>query len=219
MLRSSADTTATCESVGVNLEGLPRLSAHHRWVYVVGRIVVESVNMDARLRALLATMRGRTEPDAVLEAAPPWNSSITNCRKLLPGIANDTTRTAIATILDEADRAWNERNRYVHDMLIDKIAADDDSYSRAVGSKGEDQRLRRRLARDTKGGAPDAQVVSLDHAVELVQQLVSATWRLQAARGYLAGRTTMWSALLFGHVTGEWDGSAEWVSGKEDEDD
>lgn len=192
------------------------MSAHHQWVYVVGRIVLESVSMDARLRALLATMRGCMEPDAALGAAPPWNSSMTDCRKLLPGLASDTTRAAIATVLDEADRAWNERNRYVHDMLIDKIAVDDDSYPTVVGSTGEHQRLRRRLARDTKGGAPDAQVVSLDHAVKLVEQLVSATWRLQAARGYLAGRTSMWSALLFGHVTGNWDGSADSISGDED---
>lgn len=202
----------------MNLEGLPRLSAPNRWVYVVGKIVVESVSMDARLRALLAIMRGQTEPDAALEAAPPWNKSITDCRELLPAIADDTTRAAVAAVLGEADHAWNERNRYVHDMLIDKIAADDDSYPTVVGSKGDDQRLRMRLARDKKGGAPAAEVVSLDHAVELVEQIVSATWRLQAARGYLLGRTNMWRPLLFGHVTGVWDGSVEWISVDEDDD-
>ncbi|MDY1003659.1 hypothetical protein [Curtobacterium sp. CFBP9011] len=187
-------------------------------MYVVGKIVVESVSMDARLRALLAVMRGDIEPDAALEAAPAWNKSITDCRELLPSIADDTTRTAIAAVLDEADHAWNERNRYVHDMLVDKIAADDESYPTVVGSKGEDQRLRRRLARDKKRGAPAAEVVSLDHAVELVEQLVAATWRLQAARGYLLGRISMWRPLLFGHVTGVWDGSVESISADDDED-
>lgn len=120
-------------------------------------------------------------------------------------------------VLDEADHAWNEQNRYVRDMLIDKIAADDDSHPTVVGSKGEDQRPRRRLARDKKKGTPAAEVVSLDHAVELAEQLVAATWRLQAARGDLLGRTSMWCPLLFGHVTGVWDGSVESISADDNE--
>ncbi|WP_138946757.1 hypothetical protein [Plantibacter sp. M259] len=187
-------------------------------MYIVGRIAVESVNVDARLRAVLAALNGRTDRDALLEASPPWTTTLTNLKarlNVMPYSAK--SREAILKAISDADAAWNERNRYVHDLLVESIAADDELHPEATASPRREDRLRVRLARDKKRSAPDAQIVSLDQAVELTLQLVAVGWRLRAAQGHLAGTTT-WNGLLFGYVTGNWDGSAEWVSDNDDDD-
>lgn len=202
----------------MNLQGLPKLSARHLWVYIVGRIAIESTNVDARLRALLAVLNGRMDRDALLEAAPPWTTTLTNCKARLNVMPySEKTRDAILTAINDADAAWNERNRYVHDLLVESIAADDTFHPEATALPGKENRLRVRLARDKKGIAPNAQVVSLGQAVELIHQLVAVGWRLRAAQGHLVGATT-WNGLLFGYVTGGWDGSAEWASDDDDDD-
>jgi hypothetical protein len=201
----------------MSLEGLPNLSVHHQWVYVVGRIVVESVNVDARLRALLATLNGRMDRDALREAAPQWSTTLAGCKNHLAQVPfSEKTWAAVMAVVNDADAAWNERNRYVHDLLVETIAADDQPHPDAAAFDGKHPRLRVRLASDRKGGAPDAQVVSLDQAVALVHQLVAVGWRLRGAQGHLAGATT-WNDLLFGHVTGDWDGSAGWTSDEDDD--
>lgn len=202
----------------MNLEGLPHLSARNRWVFVIGRITVESVDMDAKLRELLATLTNRTDRAAILDMSQSWTATVTECKQRLAGVPfHADAQSAIGAVLDDASAAWNQRNRYVHDLLVDKIASDNHESPVVVGSKGHDQRLRLRLSRDKKGNAPDSEIVSLDHAVGLVHQLVAVTWRLRAARGYLAG-STMWNGALFGHVTGDWDGSASWVSDDDNDD-
>lgn len=48
--------------------------------------------------------------------------------------------------------------------------------------------------------------------------LVAASWRLRAARAYLAGQTT-WRTLLLGSLEGEWDGTANWTYSGADDDE
>jgi hypothetical protein len=201
----------------VDLEELSRLSARDRWIYVVGRIAVESVNLDGRLRALLAALKGQSGRDALLEAAPAWSQTAADCRKHLGGRAlDDRAHAAITVILDGADRAWDERNRYVHDRLVETMQANFDSAPPELVREGA--RLRVRLARDRKRVAPDEELVSLDQAVALVLELVALTWQLRVVENHLGGATA-WNGLLFGHDTGCWDGSAEWISGDDDGDD
>jgi len=207
------------QPVAMSLEGLPNLSVHHEWVYVIGRIVVESVNVDAQLRTVLATLNGREGRDAVLEAAPDWSSTLKNCKRLLAVMPyGGKTRSAVLSVLDDADSAWNERNRYVHDLLVETIDIEDDIHPGAPARGGAHPRLRVRLSRDRKQLAPIAQVVSLEQAVTLVYQLVAVGWRLRGVQGHLKG-VASWNSVLFGHVTGEWDGSAEWISDDVDDGD
>ena len=194
------------------------MSADHQWVYVIGRITIESANVDARLRALLATLNGRVDRDAFLDPASPWTATLTGCKKRLDTMPySEKTRTAVLGVIADADAAWNERNRYVHDLLVETIVAEDAVHPDATLTPDGHARLRVRLARDKKKVAPDAQVVSLDQAVSFVRQLVAVKWRLQGAQGHLAGRKT-WNGLMFGHVTGEWDGNASWISDDDDDD-
>lgn len=203
----------------MHLEGMPRLSAHNRWVFVVGRITIESVDMDAKLRELLATLTKQKDARmAILDMRQSWTATLSDCRNLVTQLTSDAdAQKAIDAVLDAAADAWDRRNRYVHDLLVDAIHLDDSRSPVVLGRRRPDQRLRVRLSRDKKGGAPDSEVVSLIDAVELVHQLVAVTWRLRAARRYLTGSTT-WNGLLFGHVTGHWDGSASWVSDGDDDD-
>jgi hypothetical protein len=52
---------------------------------------------------------------------------------------------------------------------------------------------------------------------ETVRALIAATWKLRAARGYLAGQLT-WRTALLGDLEGGWGGSATWTYDGSDDD-
>lgn len=196
----------------MNLEEMPHLTTRERWVYVIGRIAVEAVGLDAQLRALRTVLAGETGRDATLAGPAAWSATMTACRRHLATFdLDDRSRAAIGSVLDAADTAWQQRNRYLHDLLVDTIQADEENTPVARGRRTGDRRLQRRLSRDPKGLAPNDVIVSLNHAVDLVVEMVAVGWGLRSARGYVEG-ATMWSDTLFGHFTGNWDGSADFYS-------
>jgi hypothetical protein len=203
--------------VTVNLEEMRHLTTRDQWVYVVGRIAVEAVDLDAQLRALRTVLAGESGRDATLAGPAAWSVTMAACQRHLATFdLDDRSRAAIGSVLDAADTAWQQRNRYLHDLLVDTIQADEDRAPVAPGRRTGDRRLQRRLSLDPKGLAPNDVIVSLSHAVDLVLEIVAVGWRLRSARGYVEG-STMWSDTLFGHITGNWDGSADFYS--DDEDD
>lgn len=77
----------------------------------------------------------------------------------------------------------------MHDLLVESIDIDDEPPTVERQPRAEDDRFRMRLAR--KRDAPESESVSLRDAIALVSSLVAATWRLRAARIYLAEGTTL----------------------------
>ncbi len=102
----------------------------------------------------------------------------------------------------------------MHDLLVADI--DDELLPDAERIKQEGDRYLLRLV--SKAGVAGVSVVTLDEAIGVVLTLSAETWRLRAARGYLAGRTT-WRSLLLGAVEGEWDGTANWTYDGPESDD
>lgn len=123
---------------------------------------------------------------------------------------DDTMRSVIQAALDDAGRAWNYRNRYMHDLLVESIDIDDEPPTIQREPRAEDDRYRLRLAR--KKNAPEHESVSLDDAINLVYALVAARWRLRAARSFLINHSDVWRGMLVGHLQGGWDGNADWIS-------
>lgn len=202
----------------MNLEEMPHLTTKERWVYVVGRIAIESVDMDAQLRTLRARLAGETGRDAILAGASAWTKTISSCRALLErSDVEERGRVSIAAVLDAADKAWQQRNRYLHDLLVESIQADEKMAPIVPTYIGNDRRLRRRLSHG-KGDAPNDEIVTLNQAVDLVLELVAIGWRLRAARDYIQG-SSKWNDIMFGHVTGNWDGSAVIYDDDDDDDD
>lgn len=125
---------------------------------------------------------------------------------------DDDVRRAIESAFDAAGEAWDERNRYMHDLLTARIEGDDDPAVPAE-SRAADDRYRLRLSR--RKDAPEVESVSLDDAIELVESIVAAMWRLRAARQYLTDGS--WRSMLLDHVEGDWEGNASWVGTGEDD--
>ncbi|MEV8136803.1 hypothetical protein [Microbacterium aurantiacum] len=195
----------------MDVEELHQLATADRWVFVIGRIATDAVAMDAALRGVHASLRGRDDRNALLEAPDGWSATMRECvDKLSAHDLDDTMRSAIRAALDDAGRAWSDRNRYMHDLLVDSIDVDDEPPTIERESRAEDDRYRLRLAR--KKNAPEHETVSLDDAINLVLALVAARWRLRAARSFLTNRSTVWRGMLVGHVQGSWDGNADWIS-------
>lgn len=169
--------------------------------------------MDAALRGVHAALRGRDDRDALLDGSAMWGKVIQECRQMLEAFTplDDEMRNAIRSAIDAATAAWDERNRYMHDLLSARIEGDDDPAT-PVEPRAADDRYRLRLARQKN--APEVESVSLDDAITLVESITAAMWRLRAARHYLANGS--WRSMLLAHVEGDWDGNAGWVTPDED---
>lgn len=129
---------------------------------------------------------------------------------------DEAIRQAIDSALTDAGNAWNSRNRYMHDLLVETIDIDDEPPTVEVSPRAADDRYRIRLSH--KKGAPAYESVTADDVVELIRDLVAARWRLRAARIFPATGSDVWRGMLTGSVQGEWDGNAGWVGGSDEND-
>jgi hypothetical protein len=200
----------------MDLEQLQTLKPSDRWVFLRGRIASEAVDMDAALRGLHAILRNRHDREALLEAPESWGATWRECiEKLTTHDVDDELRRAIRSALDHAARAWNSRNRYMHDLLVARVDPIDEPSVVERQTRAEDDRYRLRLA--PRSEATEVESVSISDAISLVCSITAAKWRLRAARLYLANESTSWRSMLLGHVTGDWDGNADWISSDSDD--
>lgn len=183
--------------------------------------------MDAALRRVHAALRhsqvihaalnDRDARGVLLTAPEGWSAVLRECTdRLADRDIDETTRQVIIEALRDAGNAWQERNRYMHDLLVDSIDIDDHPAKIERCPRGENDRYRMRLTR--RKGAPEHVTVSVNDGIELVHALVAARWRLSAARNVLATGSPVWRGMLLAHVEGSWEGSASWVGPADEED-
>ncbi|MDQ0648610.1 hypothetical protein QFZ53_002806 [Microbacterium natoriense] len=197
-------------------EQLATLPTPDQWTFVRGRIAEAAVELDSALRGLHAQLRGLDTREALLSASQNWTIVADQCRTMIAcaPVEDREIHAAIGAAIDSAAAAYDERNRYMHDLLaadVDDELIPDPGHIR---QRGDFYLLRL----TQKAGVPGVTVVTLEQAIAVVVKLSAETWRLRAARGYLAGRTT-WRSLLLGVVEGEWDGTATWTFGGSEPDD
>lgn len=205
----------TCHTGAVDLESLQELPPDDQWTFVRGRIAEEAVALDAALRGLHAQLRGLDSVEALLAAPQSWARTIETCQTMTAQVAIDdeSIRRAIGSAIDDAGVAYELRNRYMHDLLTQDI--DDENLPDPDMVKKTNGRFLVKLAGKTS--KPAVTNVTFEEAVETVLALVAATWKLRAARGYLAGQTT-WRTALLGELEGGWGGSATWTYDGPDDD-
>ncbi|WP_417512548.1 hypothetical protein [Microbacterium sp.] len=193
----------------MDLDQLRKLPASDGWIFMRGRIATEAVNLEAALRGVHAALRGRNDRSALLAAPESWGQLAKKCGELLDAYEplDAAMRESIRAALDDAVAAWRERNRYAHDLLVARLTTDDDPLD-PQPPRAEDERYRLRLA--YRANAPEVESVSLDDATALVAGIVAATWRLRAARSFLADGS--FASMLRNPVEGDWDGNASWWS-------
>jgi hypothetical protein len=191
----------------MELESLQELAPDDQWTFVRGRIVEASVALDAALRGLHAQLRGLDSVEALLDVPQNWTQAVGECRKMTARHHFDEAplQTAILRAIDEAAAAYENRNRYMHDLLTKDV--DEELLPDPSMIIEHDGMFLLRLSR--KEGAPNVASVTFSAAVETARAVVAATWKLRAARGYLAGQTT-WRTALLGELQGGWGGSATW---------
>jgi len=192
----------------MELSQFATLASSDQWTLVLGRIAEGSVELDAALRGLHAQLRGLDTREALLSAPQNWTNLADQCRKMVAGavVEDRDIHSAIAAAIDSASAAYEHRNRFMHDLLTADI--DDELLPDPARIRQDGDRYLLRLV--SRNGAPGVTVVTLEQAIDVVLRISAETWRLRAARGYLAGRTT-WRSLLLGAVEGEWDGTANWT--------
>lgn len=200
----------------MDLDRLDELIPSDQWTFLLGRIAEGAVELDAALRQLHAQLRGLNTREAVLAAPQNWTRVAEQCRAMLAcaRVEDRDTHAAMSAAIDIATAAYDERNRFMHDLLTADV--DDELLSDRQRIRQQGDRYLVRLTH--KAGTEPVTPVTLDHAREVATTLVGAKWRLRAARGYLSGQTT-WRTLLLGHLEGGWDGNATWTYSGPDADD
>jgi hypothetical protein len=185
----------------MELGPLRELAPDDQWTFVRGRIVETSVALDAALRGLHAQLRGLYSVEALLDVAQNWTQAVGECREMTARhhFEEALLRTAIIRAIDEAVAAYERRNRYMHDLLTKDV--DEELLPDPSMIVEYDGMFLLRLSR--KEGAPNVASVTCSAAVETTRALVAATWKLRAARGYLAGQTR-WRTALLGELEGGW---------------
>ncbi|MDQ0894851.1 hypothetical protein [Agromyces ramosus] len=199
----------------MDLEQLAELPLSDQWTFVRGRIAEASVELDAALRGLHAQLRGLDTREALLSASQNWTIVADQCRTMIAcaPVPNAAIHSAIGAAVDSAAAAYDERNRYMHDLLAADVA--DELIPDPNRIKQTNDYYLLRLTQ--KAGVPAVTLVTLGRAIEVVLTLSAETWRLRAARGYLAGQTT-WRSLLLGDVEGGWNGTVTWTYGGAESD-
>lgn len=197
----------TCDTGPVDLETLNEIPLADQWTFVRGRIVETSVELDAALRGLHAQLRGLDSIEALLSAPVNWTQAMDQCRTMTAcaTVEEAPIRAAIGRALDEAATAYGRRNRYLHDLLTANLADEMLPDGALIDKRNEYYLIR--LA--SKQHSAAATAVILDDAIATARALVTAVWKVRAARGYLAGQTT-WRTALLGDLQGDWHGTAIW---------
>lgn len=177
----------------MNLERLRALPSADQRVFLLGRITAETTNMDAALRFVHASLRGKDDMDAFLDAPDYVSTNVKACRKLLAERSDLSEEAAhsIRQTLKAVSETYTRRNRFIHDLLRASVL--DDTWELV------------RLTRQ-EPDQPTEKTISLEDTIRLVCEIVGVTWRLRGAAQYVRNGT--WRGTALGHVVGEWDGSA-----------
>lgn len=182
----------------MDLEDLQSMPSPDQHTFLLGRISAEALRMDIALRFLNGALRGHNNFDAYLDAPDGFRANARECAHMAEkhdGLS-DEVRHALLRAIESASMLYAHRNRFTHDLL--RHGLDDNSIWELA-----------RVSRP-RGEEPIFKVVSFDHMVTLVCDLVAVTWQLRAGGLHLANGSG-WKGLLLGAVEGEWDGSATWI--------
>ncbi|MDD1477896.1 hypothetical protein [Arthrobacter sp. H16F315] len=188
-----ANVQPTWNDTDMKLEKLRALAPADQQIFLLGRIALETSRLDASLRFVHAALSGQNNVDAFLDAPDNFSVNVKKCRQLIDThlTLNDQAGAAVLDAVVAARNVYQRRNRYTHDFLRKDL----------LNQGWELARLSRQCA-----DAPEVMAVSFDDMVNLVTDLIAATWRLRGCAIYVL--TGGWAGTAFGTVEGQWDGSA-----------
>lgn len=181
----------------MDLAALRTLPTGDQQVYLLGRICTEALDMEARLRIARMRLLRTDDPEELKRGDWQFSKLTAECSRLAAG-RNDLPegiKAAFAADVSRASELYDRRNRFMHDVLQNDMASDGWELIPISGGK--------RRQRSS---------VSFDDMVELVEAMVTTTWRLLAAERYFQEPDEEWEEFLHAPVVGRWDGSCGWTS-------
>lgn len=182
----------------MELEELRALKASDQATFMLGRIASETLRMDIALRFLNASLRGRKDIDAYRQAPQGFRANARECTSMINerGEISGHIRTAMLEAVEQAEKVYDHRNRYMHDHLREAMLQEGWELAR--------------VSQPPKG-TPEIISVTLDEMIYLVHDTIAATWRLRGGAMHLHRGESSWTDLLLGALEPEWDGSVGWV--------
>ena len=188
----------------MDIDAVKTLPLADQMTFLRGRILEESLSMEAAARYVYVRLSGGSNLEEALDTPQQFKSLAADCSNLVPGCGrlSEQIKPLALTAIENAALLYERRNRFVHDALRhDLIAEERWARFRLWRRKGEkDEPL------------PSPEPVSSEEMIDLVLALIRATWRLRGLLWSLTGTSQEVSPFLTHAFEPQWDGSVNVVN-------
>ncbi|WP_147264028.1 hypothetical protein [Desertihabitans brevis] len=183
----------------MDLETVNALPMADQMTFLRGRILDEALSMEAVARYLHVRLMGGSDLDSALDTPQQFQSLIDECAELAPRCERLHKRVQPLALdaINEADRLYKLRNRFVHDALRNNLVSE---------QRWERFRLSR-PKREAGRPMPDPEPVSAEEMVALTFDLIRTTWRLRGVLWSMIGSSQEASPFLTHPFAPQWDGT------------
>lgn len=195
--RDVASYRHACQTDAVNLDDLEQLPTVDQHVFLRGRIVTETVAIEAEVRNLRVSLLRATSEEAFFAEEQSFSRMVEKCRAALTSRPDlgEQLHAVIGEALSEAKRLYDLRSRYLHDLL----------------TANRDATGYHLLRMDKKPRKVDPTPTSTEDMIALIEQMSTAWWKLYAAVAVVHTRDAEWEELLFGSMEGDWYGTLTFI--------
>lgn len=183
------------------VKGLPLAD---QMTFLRGRILEESLSMEAVARYVYVRLRGGSNLEEALDTPQQFKTLVADCSKFVPDCdrLSERIKPVVLAAIEDADVLYERRNRFVHDALRHDLLSEERwarvKLWRRKGEKGEP--------------VPSPEPVSPEEMIDLVFELIRATWRLRGLLWSLISTSHEVSPYLTHSFEPQWDGSIAFVN-------
>lgn len=188
----------------MDIDAVKTLPLADQMTFLRGRILEESLSMEAVARYVHVRLSGGSNLEEALDTPQQFKTLASDYSNFVPGCErlSERIKPLALTVIESAAVLYERRNRFVHDALRHDLIS-------------EERRARFKLWRrkgEKDEPLPSPEPVSSEEMIDLVFDLIRATWRLRGLLWSLIGTSQEVSPYLTHAFEPQWDGSVNVVN-------
>ncbi|KAB1663359.1 hypothetical protein [Pseudoclavibacter sp. CFCC 13611] len=188
----------------MDIDAVKTLPLADQMTFLRGRILGESLSMEAVARYVYVRLSGGSNLEEALDTPQQFKKLAVDCANFVSSSERLSKRIKplAMTVIENAAVLYERRNRFVHDALRHDLISEERwarfKLWRRKGEKGEP--------------LPSPEPVSSEEMIDLVFDLIRETWRLRGLLWSLIGTSQEVSPFLTHAFDPQWDGSINIVN-------
>lgn len=183
----------------MDIDAVKELPLADQMTFLRGRILEESLSMEAVARYVYVRLSGGSNLEEALDTPQQFKTLAADCSDFVSGREglSERIKPRARAAIEDAAVLYERRNRFVHDALRHDLVSEQQwarfKLWRRKGEKGEP--------------LPSPEPVSPVEMIDLVFELIRATWRLRGLLWSLIGTSHEVSPYLTHTIEPQWDGA------------